>query len=172
MSGLLKREKNTYNPPRRFLIMAVSPNIARMRALLSEFSTAPTNIGAPAQRRKAISIDNTSRTLLDTESGAMVFLGGSGIATVTLPAMGEAGVYFDFMTTDVLRHVINGGASLLQGCIHHNTAATTIGRVAVTNAVSITMHASSQAIGDRMRITSNGTNWYAEGLTNAAVTVA
>ena len=44
--------------------------------------------------------------------------------------------------------------------------------VAVTNGVSITMHISAQAIGDRIRITSNGTNWYVEGLTNAAVGIA
>jgi hypothetical protein len=60
----------------------------------------------------------------------------------------------------------------LQGCIHHNTGATTVGRVAIANGVSITMHVSAQAIGDRIRITSNGTNWYVEGLTNAAVGIA
>ena len=142
--------------------MAVTPNSARLKKLMGITNDVP-------QRRKTISIDNTSRTLTDAESGSMVFLGGAGIATVSLPAMGEAGIYFDFVTTDVLRHVINGGAGLLQGCVHHNTAATTIGRVAVTNGVSITMHVSAQAIGDHIRITSNGTNWYVEGLTNAAV---
>jgi|TARA_R110002110_G_scaffold18667_5_gene78253 hypothetical protein len=159
--------------------MAVSPNIARLRSLLQNFQVSTLTVnntlavtGELTNRRKTVTIDNTSRTLLASESGAMVFLGGSGIATCTLPAMGEAGVYFDFMTKDVLRHVINGGAGLLQGCIHHNTALTTIGRVAIADGVSITMHASSQAIGDRMRITSNGTNWYVEGLTNAAVGIA
>ena len=158
--------------------MATTPNIARLRALLDGFSISSATIATLAvtgqlmNRRKTITIDDTSRTLLASESGAMVFLGGSGIATCTLPAMGEAGVYFDFMTVDILRHVINGGASLLQGCIHHNTAATTIGRVAIADGVSITMHVSAQAIGDRIRITSNGTNWYVEGLTNAAVGIA
>ena len=152
--------------------MATTPNAARLKKLMGGAAISPLDIGAPTQRRKTISVNDTSRDLLESESGAMVFLGGAGIATVTLPAMGEAGVYFNFMTTDVLRHVINGGAGLLQGCIHHNTAATTIGRVAVTNGVSITMHVSSQAIGDRIRITSNGTNWYVEGLTNAAVGIA
>ena len=144
--------------------MAVTPNSARLKKLMGITNDVP-------QRRKTLSIDNTSRTLTDAESGSMIFLGGAGIATVSLPAMGEAGIYFDFVTTDVLRHVINGGASLLQGCVHHNTAATTIGRVAVTNGVSITMHISAQAIGDHIRITSNGTNWYVEGLTNAAVSI-
>tara|TARA_R110002110_G_scaffold58154_6_gene165422 strand:- start:423 stop:884 length:462 start_codon:yes stop_codon:yes gene_type:complete len=149
--------------------MGNQPSAARMKKLMGGNKITPSDIGAPTQQRKTISIDNTSRDLLDTESGAMIFLGGAGIATVTLPAMGEAGVYFNFMTTDVLRHVINGGAGLLQGCIHHNTAGTTIGRVAIVDGVSITMHISAQAIGDRIRITSNGTNWYVEGLTNAAV---
>ena len=144
--------------------MAVTPNSARLKKLMGITNDVP-------QRRKTLSIDHTSRTLTDAESGSMIFLGGAGIATVSLPAMGEAGIYFDFVTTDVLRHVINGGASLLQGCVHHNTAATTIGRVAVTNGVSITMHISAQAIGDHIRITSNGTNWYVEGRTNAAVSI-
>ena len=146
------------------------PMEAKVNSL--EVAGGTTLSGQMTNRRKTVHIDNTSRTLLASESGAMVFLGGAGIATCSLPAMGNAGVYFDFMTIDVLRHVINGGAGLLQGCIHHNTAATTIGRVAVTNGVSITMHISAQAIGDRIRITSNGTNWYVEGLTNAAVGIA
>ena len=145
--------------------------------LLSEDQTFSGDVimtGALANRRKTVTVDNTSKALLDSESGAMVFLGGAGIATVTLPAMGEAGIYFDFMTIDNAKHVVNGGNALLQGCIHHNTAATTVGRVAILNITTITLHATigNRTAGDRFRITSNGTKWYVEGLTNDAVTVA
>jgi hypothetical protein len=161
--------------------MAVSPNIARLRSLLQNFQVSTLTVnntlavtGELTNRRKTVTIDNTSRTLLASESGAMVFLGGSGIATCTLPAMGEAGVYFDFMTIDNAKHIVNGGNALLQGCIHHNTAATTVGRVAILNITTITLHATigNRTAGDRFRITSNGTKWYVEGLTNDAVSVA
>jgi hypothetical protein len=148
------------------------PMDAKMKTL--DVSGATTLSGQMTNRRKTITASGGARILLASESGATVFLGGIGFATVTLPAMGEAGVYFDFMTIDNAKHIVNGGNALLQGCIHHNTAATTVGRVAILNITTITLHATigNRTAGDRFRITSNGTKWYVEGLTNDAVSVA
>jgi len=116
-------------------------------------------------RRNIVAVDNATVVLTADQCGATVLLGGSGAGTATLPSV-ENGVWFNFMVISAHQHVINGGASVMQGCIHHNTNATTTARVAASNESSLTLHGSNAAIGDAVRIVSNGTNWYVDGLTN------
>jgi len=118
-------------------------------------------------RRQLVTVDNGTVQLTQAQSGATVILGGSGVGTATLPAV-AAGIWFNFMVVSVHQHVINGGASVMQGCIHHNTNGSTLARVAGANESSLTLHASNAAIGDSVRIVSDGTNWYVDGVVNDA----
>lgn len=119
-------------------------------------------------------------TLKASDSGATVLLGGSGAATVNLPLVGASeNVFFEFLTvsTDVpaAQHVIQDTeGSLILGCIHHNNGSAFDGlyRVIFNGNSVIRMHASDAAVGDQVRLWCNGTNWYVDGLTNAAVTTS
>jgi hypothetical protein len=119
--------------------------------------------------QKVISVTGTGTTKLLTQkdSGAVVLLGGADACTATLPPVAP-GMNFTFYTTTEFRHVINGGDSVIQGCIHHNTNLATVARVAFTNASSITLHATNFKIGDKINVYCNGTNWYVDGLVNDA----
>ena len=112
-----------------------------------------------------------TKVLTAGDSGALVYLGGAGVATATLPAV-AAGLNFSFYATSAQVHIINGGASVIQGCYHHNTNATTIVSVAVADKASLTLHSSNSKIGDRLSFTCDGTNWYVSGIVNDVITQA
>ena len=112
-----------------------------------------------------------TKVLAAGESGALVYLGGAGVATATLPAV-AAGLNFRFYATSARVHIINGGAAVIQGSYHHNTGATTIARVAVANKTSLTLNASNPLIGDTLQFTCDGTNWYVSGIVNDVITQA
>jgi hypothetical protein len=80
-----------------------------------------------------------TRALTADDSGAIVNMGGSNASTVTLPTAAE-GLKFRFVATTAHAHVINGGASSIQGGYHHNTNAATVARVAISNKSSLTLH--------------------------------
>jgi len=110
-----------------------------------------------------------TKVLTAGDSGALVYLGGAGVATATLPAV-KAGLNFSFYATSARVHIINGGASVIQGSYHHNTNAATIARVAVVNKSSLTLHSSNPLIGDTLHFTCDGTNWYVSGIVNDVLT--
>ena len=112
-----------------------------------------------------------TRTLTAADSGALVYLGGAGVATATLPAV-AAGLNFRFYVTSAQVHIINGGASVIQGSYIHSTNKGTVAHVAVTNKSSLTLHSSNPAIGDYLEVSCDGTNWYLSGVVNNALTQA
>ena len=90
---------------------------------------------------------------------------------ITLPAMGEAGVYFNFKTTDVLRPSRNQRTSaglssrrmreyiIIQRVLLHWP------RTPSWMAYLLARHISAQAIGDRIpNNVQRDINWYVEGL--------
>ena len=99
--------------------------MARTRSLVNE------NLNQLKLRNEQIISVGAAETKVLTagDSGALVYLGGAGVATATLPAA-AAGLNFRFYATSAQVHIINGGASVMQGAYHHNTGATTIVRVA------------------------------------------
>jgi hypothetical protein len=109
-----------------------------------------------------------TETLTSADTGAIVKMGGSNASTVTLPAV-AAGLSFRFVATTAYAHVINGGASVMQGGYHHNTNAATVARVAIANKSSLTLHSSNFKIGDTLECWSDGTNWYVSGIVNDVI---
>ena len=110
-----------------------------------------------------------TKVLTAADSGAIVKMGGSDASTVTLPAAAE-GLKFRFVATTAHAHVINGGASSIQGGYHHNTNAATVARVAVSNKSSLTLHNSNAAQGDTLEMWCDGTDWHVSGIVNDVIT--
>ena len=111
-----------------------------------------------------------TRVLTAADSGALVYLGGGGVATATLPAV-AAGLNFRFYATSAQVHIVNGGAGVIQGSFHHNTNGSTMARVAVVNATTLALHSANPLIGDKFELSCNGTNWYLSGITNHTLSV-
>jgi len=109
----------------------------------------------------------TTKVLTADDSGSVVIMKGADACTATLPALAD-GLNFTFYIASVFSHIVNGGAAKIQGCIHHNTAATTVGRIPLVNETTLTFSA-NPLIGDVIHVYCDGTNWYVEGLTNNAV---
>ena len=112
-----------------------------------------------------------TRALTADDSGAIVRMGGSNASTVTLPSAAE-GLKFRFVATTAHAHVINGGASSIQGGYHHNTNAATVARVAVSNKSSLTLHNSNAAQGDTLEMWCDGEDWHVSGIVNDVITQA
>ena len=112
-----------------------------------------------------------TRALTADDSGAIVRMGGSNASTVTLPSAAD-GLKFRFVATTAHAHVINGGASSIQGGYHHNTNAATVARVAVSNKSSLTLHNSNAAQGDTLEMWCDGEDWHVSGIVNDVITQA
>jgi hypothetical protein len=110
-----------------------------------------------------------TKVLTAGDSGALVYLGGAGVATATLPAV-ATGLNFRFYVTSANVHIINGGATVIQGSYLHSTNKTTVAHVAVANKSTLTLHSTHPAIGDYLEVSCNGTNWYLSGVVNNAIT--
>lgn len=140
---------------------------ARIKSLINENSNQ-----LKIRNEQVISVGAAeTKVLTADDSGAIVYLGGAGVATATLPAV-AAGLNFRFYATSAQVHIVNGGAAVIQGSYHHNTNAATVARVAVVNGTSLTLHGTNPLIGDHFEVSCDGTNWYLSGLTNHALTVA
>ena len=147
--------------------------LARTQALIEglkrELKLDGSTLRGELQQIIILSGSGATKTLTSTDSGAIVALGGSDISTVTLPAV-EKGLHFRFVaTTAAFAHKIQGGASVIQGGYHHNTAGTTIVRIAVEDKTSLALHGSSTMIGDTLEFWCDGTNWIVSGIINAVI---
>tara|TARA_B100001059_G_scaffold35564_1_gene28553 strand:- start:5550 stop:5984 length:435 start_codon:yes stop_codon:yes gene_type:complete len=107
--------------------------------------------------------------LEDVESGSVIVLTKGGVTTVTLPAASK-GLNYRIIMGSAQNHVIDGGATLIQGDILDFTNATTLARTSVANKSSITT--ANTAIGDHLDFLSDGVNWYVTGLLNDTPTLA
>ena len=147
--------------------MAVTPNRQRLKKLMGITEEVP-------RRMNVISVTDATKVLLATDSGALVLMANaSGICTITLPAP-DVGLHFEIYAATEQAHKIqtDSEATILQGNYRHNSAGTTVLRVAVVDKKSITLDTSDRAIGDRLEFWSDGTNWYVDGIVNNALTLA
>ena len=144
--------------------MAVTPNSARLKKLMGVTNEIP-------HRLNTITLSGTgaTKTLVAAESGAIVFMGGSDASTLTLPAP-EDGLYFTVYATTALSHIMVATDDIFQGNYRHNSATTTMTRVAIADKGKLTLHASGRAIGDRLQFWCDGTNWWVDGIVNNALT--
>jgi len=143
-------------------------NVLRLMELPYKFGSGNPITGG---RRYTVLVNSETVVLTPDDSGATVILGGDGIGIATLPAV-ASGLWFNFVSVSAHVHIVNGGASVIQGCVHHNTNGTTIGRSVATNETTAALDSTNPKAGDTFRMVCDGTNWYIDGLTNAAMAFA
>ena len=153
--------------------MAVTPNLARLKKLMAEITTDIAMTGARLNglEQQTISLTGSGATkqLEASDSGCVVFMSGSDPSTLTLPAVAD-GLRFTVYITSAQIHVIQAKSNVMQGNYRHNSATTTMTRVAIANKGKLTLHSSDRAIGDRLEFWCDGTNWYVDGIVNNALT--
>tara|TARA_Y100000593_G_C4043014_1_gene206103 strand:+ start:48 stop:449 length:402 start_codon:yes stop_codon:yes gene_type:complete len=115
-----------------------------------------------------ITVSNTTKVLVNTDSGALILATGAGASTVTLPAV-EDGLHFKFFAGSAQAHVLKAATAVIQGFVYDNTNGTTLARTAIADKLSITLV--NPAIGDVMNVWSDGTNWYVDGILNQTPTL-
>lgn len=111
----------------------------------------------------------TALTLAD--SGKVLVPTGAA-KTITLPAVATAaGFHVTFFAGSAANHIINGGASKIQGAVFDTSNDDmTVARTAVSNRSSITL--ANGAVGDYLTIVGDGTNYYVHGWLNDTPTLA
>ena len=111
------------------------------------------------------------RTLGLDDSGGTFVLSGSAI-TVTLPSAAAAnkGMGVEIISGDDSEHVITSGTSDIHGNLISSGGGETVAITSEEGVTSLTLSAGE--IGDRFTLQSDGTYWYVQGVTNAAVTGA
>jgi len=112
-----------------------------------------------------------TKILVAGESGSIILLGGSDASTVTLPPV-EDGLWFKIYVTSEAQHVVKAQSDVMQGNYRHNSATTTMTRIAISDKGKLTLHSSGRAIGDTLEFYCDGTNWYVDGIVNNALTQA
>tara|TARA_Y100000592_G_scaffold99916_1_gene177766 strand:- start:4179 stop:4655 length:477 start_codon:yes stop_codon:yes gene_type:complete len=124
-------------------------------------------------KRETIACTAASATTLTAEqSGALVVLSGGSAATVTLPAVAD-GLHFEFFARTAQAHVILAQSAVIQGATYDNRNTATDGpidRQAVNDGMRLTL--ANAAVGDRLVLTCDGTNWYLHAFCNDTPTVA
>ena len=137
--------------------------MARVKSLINE------NVNQLKRRNQEIISVGAAETkvLTAADSGALVYLGGAGVATATLPAV-AAGLNFRFYSTSAQAHIINGGASKIQGSYMHSANKGTHAHVAIADTSSLEL-ATNPAIGDFINLSCDGNNWYADGIVNNVI---
>ena len=111
-----------------------------------------------------------SVSLTSAQTGAVIFWGGSNASTATLPAV-SSGLRYTFVAATAHAHVLNGGATVMNGQYLHSANKGTVAHVAISAKSSLTMHGTS-AIGDRVDVWCDGTSWLVEGVVNNTITQA
>lgn len=112
-----------------------------------------------------------NKTLGPADSGGTFVLSGSAI-TVTLPSAAAAnkGMGVEIISGDDSEHVITSGTSDIHGNLISSGGGETVAITSEEGVTSLTLSAGE--IGDRFTLQSDGTYWYVQGVTNAAVTGA
>ena len=103
---------------------------------------------------------SSSTTPTDTELDQ--FLKDAAV-TVTLPTLSTnlAGFQIALISGDDSEHILSGGASKIYAIVVQTTATT-------RTAAASTLTLSAGQIGDTMKVSTDGTNWYVQCLGNAA----
>ena len=106
--------------------------------------------------RKQVEIfsDTTERSLINAQSGAIIFIDLTAHdVTLNLPPP-EAGLYYEFVIT-------NGTEDFILKSVNSSYAASDIIHLGQRNdALGGTIKATTPTIGDRLLINCDGTNWY------------
>ena len=124
---------------------------------------ANTRVGSHPSYGGTVVVNSTSSFTLDpSDSGKRFILKGAAV-TVTLPTLSTnlAGFEITLISGDDSEHVLSGGASKIYAIVVQTTATT-------RTAAASTLTLSAGEIGDTMKVSTDGTNWYVQCLGNAA----
>ena len=124
---------------------------------------ANTRVGSHPSYGGTVVVNSTSSFTLDpSDSGKRFILKGAAV-TVTLPTLSTnlAGFDITLISGDDSEHVLSGGASKIYAIVVQTTATT-------RTAAASTLTLSAGEIGDTMKVSTDGTNWYVQCLGNAA----
>lgn len=131
-----------------------------------EFGSVKTNV--ITSRSTPIQNITTSYTLGSVDSGKQLFIKGTAASTLTLPAVGvSAGQRFDLVLATA------AGNSVASCVITKNAADSAnivggMGLVYTSNtAKSSITFGTAGSIGDSLKLVSNGTNWFATGVSQS-----
>lgn len=119
--------------------------------------------------RAAVETVAATNVLTKTESGKTLFLSSTTEFVSTLPAP-AAGLEFEFIVAAApsgasYTIVTNGGSNVIHGiAVSAADAGGSVDTTAGTPADTITFVDGQAQIGDRVRVVSDGTSWYAQGL--------
>lgn len=117
--------------------------------------------------RPLVSVTATGTTLTAAQSGALVKVGGAGAYSMSLPAVASsAGLWYELVVSPAITGgavTIAAGSACILGviCARNATANTLINGTAVSNVLLGT----TSVVGDNLKFTCDGTNWFLVAVT-------
>lgn len=114
-----------------------------------------------------IEIITAAKSIRHSESGKTFFLNKAGGFTLTLPEP-KAGMVFSFIvkTAPTTAYIIttDSGANIVQGTVAAGGVSSGANSIDASGQDTITFVANQAAVGDRIDVISDDTNWYVSGL--------
>ena len=122
-----------------------------------------TKVGSHPSHGGQVVFNATASFTLDPSDSGKTFILKDAAVTVTLPTLSTnlAGFQIALISGDDSEHILSGGASKIYAIVVQTTATT-------RTAAASTLTLSAGQIGDTMKVSTDGTNWYVQCLGNAA----
>ena len=122
-----------------------------------------TKVGSHPSHGGQVVFNATASFTLDPSDSGKTFILKDAAVTVTLPTLSTnlAGFQISLISGDDSEHILSGGASKIYAIVVQTTATT-------RTAAASTLTLSAGQIGDTMKVSTDGTNWYVQCLGNAA----
>ena len=122
-----------------------------------------TKVGSHPSHGGQVVFNATASFTLDPSDSGKQFILKDAAITVTLPTLSTnlAGFQITLISGDDSEHILSGGASKIYAIVVQTTATT-------RTAAASTLTLSAGQIGDTMKVSTDGTNWYVQCLGNAA----
>ena len=122
-----------------------------------------TKVGSHPSHGGQVVFNATASFTLDPSDSGKTFILKDAAVTVTLPTLSTnlAGFQINLISGDASEHILSGGASKIYAIVVQTTATT-------RTAAASTLTLSAGQIGDTMKVSTDGTNWYVQCLGNAA----
>ena len=120
-------------------------------------------VGSHPSHGGQVVFNATASFTLDPSDSGKTFILKDAAVTVTLPTLSTnlAGFQISLISGDASEHILSGGASKIYAIVVQTTATT-------RTAAASTLTLSAGEIGDTMKVSTDGTNWYVQCLGNAA----
>lgn len=110
---------------------------------------------------------SASTVLNSAGSGYLYYINSSASSVaITLPAVGQTGMNFEFIVAGSLSNAvtIGAGSAIIQGTLVGQTGTGGVGEGSYLNGVSNVIIGTTAKLGDRHRFRSNSVKWFYEGV--------